>query len=88
MKTTLELPDTLLTELKLIAARERRRLRDVVEEVVALGLRTRRHAPEDDASAKAQAEQWLEQWHRLGRRIEAESVDPRSCVDIVLADRR
>jgi len=88
MKTTVEMSDSLLTELKVMAAREQRRLRDVMEEVVALGLRARRQAPERGPAAQAEAEAWLNEWQALGRRIEAESVDPRSCVDILLGDRR
>jgi len=88
MKTTVEMSDSLMTELKVLAAREQRRLKDVMEEVVALGLRARRQAPPRGPAADAAAEAWLSQWQVLGRRIEAESVDPRSCVDILLADRR
>ncbi len=88
MKTTVEMPDSLLTELKIIAAREHRRLKDVMEEVVALGLRARRQAQDGGPEAQAQAERWLREWQDLGGRIEAESVDSRSSVDILLSDRR
>jgi hypothetical protein len=88
MKTTVEMSDSLLTELKIIAAREHRRLRDVMEEVVALGLRSREQPVSNDAEARGRAEDWLQQWRDLGRRIEENSVDERSCVDVLLADRR
>lgn len=88
MKTTVELPDRLLTELKVIAAREHRRLRDVMEEVVVQGLRARRAAPDDRAAAHARAETWLQEWQALGWRVEGASVDPRSCVEILTEDRR
>lgn len=88
MKTTVEMPDSLLTELKIIAAHEHRRLKDVMAEVVALGLRARRQVPEGGSQARAEAEQWLREWQDLGARIEAQSVDARSSVDILLADRR
>lgn len=88
MKTTVEISDSLLTELKVIAAREHRRLRDVMEEILALGLAARRRAPATDAEAEAQAEAWLDAWQALGERVEAQSVDSRSCVDVLLADRR
>lgn len=87
MKTTVDLSDNLLTELKIIAAREHRRLRDVMEEVVTLGLRARRQAPGRDAEA-AGADAWLSEWQALGQRIEERSTDPRSCVDILLSERR
>jgi len=88
MKTTVELPDRLLTDMKVIAAREHRRLRDVMAEVVDLGLRARRQAPDNRAAAHAQAEVWLQEWQALGWRIEGASVDPRSCVDILMEERR
>jgi len=88
MKTTVDLPDNLMTELKVIAAREHRRLRDVMAEVVRLGLRARRQAKVNGPDARALAEAWLQEWQALGGRIERASVDPRSCVDILLEDRR
>lgn len=86
MKTTVDLPDDLLAEVKVIAAREHRRLRDVLQEVVSLGLRSRRPQAASDAD-ESQADTWLRDWQGLGRRIEAASSDPRSCVDILLSDR-
>jgi hypothetical protein len=88
MKTTVEMSDSLLTELKIIAAREHRRLRDVMEEIVALGLRAREQPVSDDAEARDRAEDWLREWRDLGRRIEENSVDERSYVAVLLADRR
>lgn len=88
MKTTVEMSDALLTELKVIAAREDRKLREVMEEVVSLGLQARRASPARKAAARAEAEAWVSRWRDLGRRIEEHSVDPRSCVDILLDDRR
>ena len=87
MRTTVELPDDLLAELKVIAVREHRHLRDVLQEIVSLGLRSRRTQAASDAD-ESQADTWLHDWQGLGRRIEAESSDPRSCVDILLSDRR
>lgn len=88
MKTTVEMSDSLLTELKVIAAREHRRLRDVMEEVVALGLRAREQPDSNDANAQESATAWLEEWRDLGRRIEEHSIDERSCVEVLLSDRR
>ena len=88
MKTTVELSDNLLVELKVIAAREHRRLRDVMEEILALGLRARNKPASSDAEAQAEAEAWLEEWQDLGGRVEARSADDRACVEILLADRR
>lgn len=88
MKTTVEMPDALLTELKVIAARERRKLREVMEEVVVLGLRARRTAHARRSTARAEAEAWLAGWQTLGRRVEERSIDPRPAAQIVLDERR
>lgn len=88
MKTTVEMSDALLTELKVIAAREDRKLREVMEEVVSLGLRERRASPARKAAVRAEAEAWVNRWQDLGRRIEEHAVDPRPCVEILLDDRR
>lgn len=88
MKTTVEMSDMLLTELKVIAAREHRKLREVMEEIVALGLGARRALPARKAAVRAEAQAWLAEWQALGQRIEDTAVDPRSCVEIVLNERR
>ncbi len=88
MKTTVELPDELLTELKIIAARERRKLRDVMTEVVSVGLRCRQRPDVTDHEREIGARRWLDAWADLGRKIEEASADPRTCVDILLKDRR
>ena len=41
MKTTLELPDELMREIKILAAREDRKLKDVVPELLRRGLATK-----------------------------------------------
>jgi hypothetical protein len=87
MKTTIEMSDSLVTELKVMAAREHRRLRDVMEEVVALGLRARREAQNRESSA-ARADTWLADWATLGQRVRDASVDSRTLVEIVIDERR
>ncbi len=41
MKTTLELPDNLLERVKILAIQEKRRFKDMMAEVVEIGLRNR-----------------------------------------------
>ncbi len=41
MKTTVELPDDLMTEVKVLAARERRRLGEIMTELLQTGLESR-----------------------------------------------
>lgn len=44
MKTTLELPEDLVREVRITAARENRRIKDVVAELLRVGLANRRRA--------------------------------------------
>lgn len=84
MKTTIELPDELVTEIKIEAAREKRKLKELVPELVRAGLRVRR-APrpvERDAAAK-----WLEEWVRLGEAATRGLPPGPTATEIVAADR-
>ena len=64
MKTTVELPDQVLAQVKQIAAREHRKLDEVMAELVAAGIesRVRVNIP---AVQGLTAEQWLEAWLQL-----------------------
>jgi hypothetical protein len=92
MKTTIDLPDDLVTEVKIVAAREHRRLREVVADLLRAGLLARAEGRGVGAGGPRRAEQvaeeWLAAWGELGERIEDRSVDPRSCVEILRDDRR
>lgn len=88
MKTTVELPDSLMTQLKIIAAKEHRRLREVMEEVVSAGLLARERPNGDEGDSLAAAQSWLREWQELGRRVRSAAVDARPVVEILLADRR
>jgi hypothetical protein len=63
MKTTIEMPDDLMTEVKVLAAREQRKLGELMAELVRAGLeeRTRGGA----AGQPASAEEWLAAWLKL-----------------------
>jgi len=50
MKTTLDLPEDLVTEIKLKAAREHRKMKDVAAEALRIGLEP--HIRHDDESEK------------------------------------
>lgn len=45
MKTTVELPDELMTEVKVLAARERRRLGEIMADLLQTGLESRAIKP-------------------------------------------
>ena len=63
MKTTLELPDDVIMEIKIEAARQKKKLKELVPELLRAGLSARRATspPEDRAMAK-----WLDEWVELG----------------------
>jgi hypothetical protein len=64
MKTTLELPDELVTEIKVEAARQKKKLKELVPELVRAGLAARRRPGPAEAQATAQ---WLDEWLKLGK---------------------
>ena len=65
MKTTLILPDELMTEVKVLAARERRKLGEVMTELVQAGIESRARQRPGNAAARQKAREWLERWERL-----------------------
>jgi hypothetical protein len=66
MKTTIELPDELMIEVKVMAARERRKLGEFVTELVRTGIEHRHKQTLPDEAQRRAAEQWLEEWLKLG----------------------
>lgn len=68
MKTTIDLPDQLMTEVKILAAREQRKLGDLVAELVRTGLDSRTRLIYQTGQ-QASAEQWLVEWLRLADEV-------------------
>jgi hypothetical protein len=66
MKTPIDLPDELMIEVKVLAARERRKLGELVTELVRTGIEYRQKQPLPDETQRRAAEQWLEDWLKLG----------------------
>lgn len=88
MKTTIELPDELMAEVKVLAARERRTLGELVAELVHTGLEHRRTPPPaDEAQRRAAAEQWLEEWLKLGEETLRDAPPGPTATEILAADR-
>lgn len=90
MKTTLEFPDDLMMQVKIEAARRRRKLKDLVPELVRAGLEAQR-AEAVDTRTTADLEagaRWLEEWLRLGTEWGAEDAPGPSAREILEADRR
>ena len=85
MKTTIELPDDLLTEVKIEAARRHRKLKELVPELVRAGLRVNR-APAPASSRESK--RWLEAWVALGEEATREAPTGPTATEILAADRR
>lgn len=64
MKTTVELPDDLVTEIKVEAARRHRKLKDLVPELLRNGLEVQRASVEPTT---AEGRVWIDEWVALGR---------------------
>jgi ribosome modulation factor len=74
MKTTVELPDELMTEVKILAARERRKLGELMAELVQSGIASRSRT-ETPAQPPVDAEQWLAGWLRLADELMQDASD-------------
>jgi hypothetical protein len=89
MKATIDIPDALYRRVKARSALEGRTIRDVTVELYSDWLEqadatlepARRMSDED-------VEEWIAGWRTLGEEIERHAVDPRSTLEILLADRR
>lgn len=84
MKMTIDLPDELVIEIKIEAARQRKKLKELVPELVRAALSVRRtaSAPEGRAMAK-----WLDEWVALGEAATRGLPPEPTATEIVAADR-
>ncbi len=78
MKTTLDLPDELMREVKIRAAMEDRKLKDLIPDLLQRGLQETES--EKPPPKKLTGREWIEKWQELGRRIEAASPNKTSGV--------
>jgi hypothetical protein len=101
MKATIDVPDALYRRVKARAAMEGRAIRDVTIELYEHWLVDREVAVGSDAvpapalapalapgRAPLTGAEWLARWKALGEETDRLAVDPRSSVEILLADRR
>lgn len=97
MKATIDIPDELYRKVKAKAALNGSKVREVAISLFEQWVReTDEEGPlvvnaplsGDEEARRREAEQWLRQWQAMGREISEKSVDPRSAVDMLLADRR
>ena len=63
MKTTIDLPDDLVTDIKVEAARQHRKLKDLVPELLRAGLRADRASA---GSGSMDGQSWIDAWVALG----------------------
>lgn len=84
MKTTIDLPDELVMEIKIEAARQKKKLKELVPELVRAGLKVRRTAtpPEGQAMAK-----WLDEWVALGE-VATRGLPPQPTATEILSEDR
>lgn len=68
MKTTIELPNQLLDEVKTVAKREKRQIDEVVVELVREGLH-HRPKPIEPNEDQFDAEQWMRNWFALADEV-------------------
>lgn len=88
MKTTIILPDELMTEVKIMAARERRKLGEMMTELVQAGIESRdRRKPGDESARRRAARAWLAKWERLSDELSAALPAGGSIVEEMLRDR-
>jgi hypothetical protein len=87
MKTTIELPDQLMTEVKVLAARERRKLGELMAELVRAGLKSRPSQPMNNDAQRRAAERWTEEWIRLGEKTLRDSPSALTATEILTQDR-
>ena len=86
MKTTLYFPDDLLAEVKHEAIRQHRTLKDLMADLVRLGMAAQQQAP-TPARRKEVAEAWLSEWQSLGTTITSKAAPRESLVASLEVDR-
>jgi plasmid stability protein len=84
MKTTLDLPDDLMREVKVRAAREDRKLKDLIPDLLKKGLEQN---TKQIIGEKMTPKEWMDRWFDLGRRIEEASPDGPSVVEYIWESR-
>jgi len=84
MKTTIDLPDDLVTEIKIEAARQHRKLNDLVPELLRDGLHAQRLPSQGRA---ADGRTWLDAWIELGRTATTGLPAHPTATEVLAADR-
>jgi hypothetical protein len=85
MKATIELPDDLLTEIKIDAARRHMKLKELVPELLRVGLRGDRTL---GPAKSQQSREWLDAWTRLGAEATKGLASAPTATEILARDRQ
>jgi hypothetical protein len=85
MKATIELPEDLLTEIKIEAARQRKKLKELVPDLMRAGLRANQAPP---SVKRQESERWLREWVKLGEAATKERPEGPTATEILAADRQ
>lgn len=81
VKTTLDLPDDLMREIKIRAVKENRKLKDAIADLLRRGLA---HEPEETTTARKRVKFPLVRCAHAAR--EGEEITPERAADILLED--
>lgn len=68
MKATIELPEQLMSQVKSLAAQDKRKVSDVVADLIRIGLENRADATGSTASPES-AEAWLGKWFAIADEV-------------------
>lgn len=84
MKATIDLPDELVVEIKIEAARQKKKLKELVPELLRAGLSVRRAAGPPEVRATAR---WLAEWVELGEAATRGLAARPTATEILAVDR-
>jgi hypothetical protein len=84
VKTTIDLPDDLLIEVKIEAARQHKKLKELVPDLVRAGLKVRRTPAAAGSHAMAR---WLEEWVEMGEAATKDLPVRPTATEILASDR-
>lgn len=89
MRTSLDIPDHLYRSLKARAAIQGKTVREVAVHLFRTWVEQAEGPPEPEvADSSDHRAAWIARWDALGRKMQRQSADPRSAVEILLDDRR
>lgn len=86
MKTTVDLPEQLIREVTTLAVSEQRQLDEIVAELVRAGIDSRKGLV-SQGMQKPTAQEWLDEWVKLGEETLHDAPPSPTATEILDADR-